>query len=539
MADNAATTANQPATGLAAAPWLAPFARLMAQPALRRSIPAIATIGGLAAAGVLYLALAQGPQRVLYSSLSDRERASVVASLEQNTVDYTIDPATGMIKVAEDDLYRARMLVASDGGLAAVDTGGEMLDSIPLGASRTLEGERLRLSREHELQRTILEIDGIEAARVHLATPERSVFLRENDSPSASVMVRLVRGRSLDPAQVNAIVNLVSGSVAGLASANVRVVDQSGRLLTAGRAPGSASEQQMDVQLALEAKLRDQLAQLLVPLLGEGNFSSEVQVELDRDEVTSARESYGNDSVVRQESQSRSLRQAAGGVGGVPGVLSNTPPPPTSLVDGPPAQQQTQGAGTTGPADSEESASRIYEVGREVAVTSTRPGGIERISVAVAVSDKALAKIKPANADRLSKLIEAAVGANANRGDRVEVLIGKFEPLEVIEPAFYDRPWFSMLARQLVAILAVVLFLLGVRPVAKAIRKRIEEGASPGGQRIATGAAIDGGTLAGLSQLGASSLKERVALARRLAVEQPEHAAQALRRMLAAPGDGR
>lgn len=538
MADNALTTAIQSRASIAAAPWLAPFTRLMAQPALRRSIPAIATIGGLAAAGVLYLALAQGPQRVLYSSLSDRERASVVASLEQNTIDYTIDPATGMITVAEDDLYKARMLVASDGGLATVDTGGEMLDAIPLGASRTLEGERLRLSREHELQRTILEIDGIEAARVHLATPERSVFLRENDSPSASVMVRLVRGRSLDPAQVDAIVNLVAGSVAGLASGNVRVVDQSGRLLTAGRVPESASEQQMGVQQAHEAKLRDQLAQLLVPLLGQGNFSSEVQVELDRDEVTLARESYGNDSVVRQESQSRSSRQAAGGTGGVPGVLSNTPPPPTQLIDGPPGQRQ-DGAGTGGAADSEESASRTYEVGREVAVTSTRPGGIERISVAVAVSDQALSKIKPANADRLRKLIEAAVGANANRGDRVEVLIGKFEPLEVEEPAFYDAPWFAMLTRQLVAIIAVVLLLLGMRPVVKAIRNRIEGVEGAAGSRNATGAAIDGGTLTGLPQIGASSLKERVALARRLAVEQPEQAAQALRRMLAAPGDSR
>lgn len=539
MADNVLTTAIQSRASIADAPWLAPFTRLMAQPALRRSIPAIATIGGLAAAGVLYLALAQGPQRVLYSSLSDRERASVVASLEQNTIDYTIDPATGMITVAEDDLYKARMLVASDGGLATVDTGGEMLDAIPLGASRTLEGERLRLSREHELQRTILEIDGIEAVRVHLATPERSVFLRENDSPSASVMVRLVRGRSLGPAQVDAIVNLVAGSVAGLASGNVRVVDQSGQLLTAGRVPESASEQQMGAQQAHEAKLRDQLAQLLVPLLGQGNFTSEVQVELDRDEVTLARESYGNDGVVRQESQSRSSRQAAGAASGVPGVLSNTPPPPSALVDGPPGQQRQDSGGTAGPADSEESASRTYEVGREVAVTSTRPGGIERISVAVAVSDQALAKIKPANADRLRKLIEAAVGANANRGDRVEVLIGKFEPLEVEEPAFYDAPWFAMLTRQLVAIIAVVLLLLGMRPVMKAIRKRIEGVEGTAGSRIAAGAAIDGGTLAGLPQLGASSLKERVALARRLAVEQPEQAAQALRRMLAAPGDGR
>lgn len=538
MAEDVQTTPAPLGPNPALPTWLAPLGRMLRQPALRRSLPAIITIGGLAAAGVLYLALAQGPQRVLYSSLSDSERAAVVASLEQNAIEYTIDPATGMVKVAEADLYRARMLIASDGEVAGVDTSGQMLDAIPLGASRTLEGERLRLSREHELQRTILEVDGIEAARVHLATPERSVFLRENAAPSASVMVRLVRGRSLDPAQVDAIVNLVSGSVSGLASANVRVVDQSGRLLTAKISPASAEERQMNAQLALEAKLRDQLAKLLVPLLGEGNFSSEVQIELDRDEVTSARESYGNDAVVRQESQSRSLRQAAGGVGGVPGVLSNTPPPPARLVDGPPGQQAGQDAGAAGPADSEENSSRTYEVGREVAVTSTTPGGIERISVAVAVSDKALAKIKPANADRLRKLIEAAVGAKPDRGDRVEVLIGKFEPLEVFEPAFYDQPWFAMLARQLVAIIAVILFLLAVRPVARAIRKRIESGAGTANPDTAQGAAIEGGMLTALAHPAASNLKERVALARRLAVEQPEHAAQALRRMLAAPGDG-
>ena len=149
----------------------------------------------------------------MYSSLSDSERAQVVETLETGRIDYTIDNGTGMITVSEDDLYRARMLVASDTRLASPEGASEMLDAIPLGSSRTLEGERLRLARERELMLTISAIDGIEKVRVHLATPERSVFVRENNAPSASVMVQLSGGRSLSQSQVEAIVNLVSGSV--------------------------------------------------------------------------------------------------------------------------------------------------------------------------------------------------------------------------------------------------------------------------------------------------------------------------------------
>ena len=137
--------------------------------------------------------------------------------------------------------------------------------------------------------RTIAEIDNIESVRVHLATPTRSVFVRENTAPTASVMVRLARGRSLEKSQVDAIVNLVAGSVPGMDSGDVRVVDQNGALLSSDT---SDSEGRLALQSAFESKLRDQVAKLLVPLLGEGNFSSEVQVELDMRESTSARESY-------------------------------------------------------------------------------------------------------------------------------------------------------------------------------------------------------------------------------------------------------
>ncbi|KPQ23191.1 MAG: flagellar M-ring protein FliF, partial [Porphyrobacter sp. HL-46] len=327
----AAPVTGEPA-GLPAAPpqasWRTllpePVAGFIAQPALARALPALAGVGALAAAGMLWMTLASGPDRLLYSSLTDGERAKVVETLEAGGIGYRIDNATGALSVAEDDLYRARMLVASDAGIAAPQGASEMLDAMPLGTSRTLEGERLRLARERELMLTIREIDGIESVRVHLATPERSVFVRENNPPSASVMLRLVGGRSLSQSQVEAIVNLVAASVPGMSADAVRVVDQNGRLLSSPR------EEALDglvLQREFEAKLREQIDALLLPLLGDGNYSAQVQVALDQNEVTSARETYEKDGAVRNESERNATRSGAGPVGGVPGVPANTPPP--------------------------------------------------------------------------------------------------------------------------------------------------------------------------------------------------------------------
>jgi flagellar M-ring protein FliF len=237
MADASLAVTADPAATLPAAPpqasWRTllpePVAGFMAQPALGRALPMIAGVGALAAAGALWMTLAAGPDRVLYTSLTDAERAKVVETLEAGGISYAIDNQTGALSVAQDDVYRAKMLVASNAGIAAPEGAEAMLDAMPLGTSRTLEGERLRLARERELMLTIKEIDGIESVRVHLATPERSVFVRENNPPSASVMVRLVGGRNLTQSQVEAIVNLVAASVPGMSADAVRVVDQNGR----------------------------------------------------------------------------------------------------------------------------------------------------------------------------------------------------------------------------------------------------------------------------------------------------------------------
>jgi len=521
-----------------------PVAGFMAQPALSRAMPMLLGAGALAAAGALWMTLASGPDRVLYTSLTDAERAKVVETLDAGGIAYTIDNQTGALSVAADDVYRAKMMVASDAGIAAPEGAEAMLDSMPLGTSRTLEGERLRMARERELMLTIREIDGIESVRVHLATPERSVFVRENAAPSASVMVRLVGGRSLSQSQVEAIVNLVAASVPGMSADAVRVVDQNGRLLSSPR------EEALDsllLQRELEGKLADQIDALLLPLLGEGNYSAQVQASLDQNEVTTARETYEKEGVVRNESERNATSTGAGPAGGVPGAANNTPPPQATLVDGPPQPAPPATATST---DTETASQRNYELGREVAVTSTRPGALTKLSVAVAVSDAALKKAAPMTAAQLEALVSAAVGADAARGDMVEVVASKFEPADLEPPAFYEEPWFAMLVRYGTALIAVLLVLLfAVRPLIGKLRGRGEPAAAPAadgagalaltGDDAATDAEGENVTLLPGNSGGVpiGDLPRQVELARRLAVSQPDRAVEALQRMLAAPDD--
>jgi flagellar M-ring protein FliF len=515
-------------------------AGFLGQPALARALPALAGVGAVAAAAGLWLAISSGPDRVLYSSLTDAERAKVVETLEAGGIDYAIDNSTGALSVSENDVYRAKMLVASDAGIAAPEGAEAMLDAMPLGTSRTLEGERLRLARERELMLTIKEIDGIESVRVHLATPDRSVFVRENSAPTASVMVRLVGGRSLSQEQVSAIVNLVAASVPGMNADAVRVVDQNGRLLSD---PREQQGEGLNLQREHEAKLSEQLDALLLPLLGEGNFSAQVQVELDTSEVTTARETYEKEGVVRAESERNATRSGGAPAGGVPGVAANTPPPQAQLVDGAPQPAAPPAAGAA--TDSETSSDRSYELGREVAVTTAGPGSLKKLSVAVAVSDKALKAAAPLSAQQLEALVTAAVGANAARGDMVKVVASKFEPTDLAPPAFYEQPWFAMLVRYGTALIAVLLvLLLAVRPLIGKLKGRGANPKSDDAQLALADAGEDddaGATVQPLAIGGNASayadgdLPRQVELARRLAASQPERAVEALQRMLEAP----
>lgn len=516
----------------------AAFTRLRsfaAQPPVRRMLPWFGGLSALGLAALTWAAMAPAPQRVLYSQLGDAERASVVSALDKAGIGYAIDNQTGALSVGEDDVYRARMLVAADGALAQPEGGTALLDSMPMGASRTLEGERLRTARERELMLTIMEIDGVEAVRVHLAEQARSVFVRENLPPSASVMVRMARGRQLAQSQVAAIVSLVAGSVPGLAIDSVRVVDQHGRLLS--DKTGRESDR-LEMQARLEDKLRLQVAALLTPMLGEGNFTSEIQVELDMDEVTTAREAYDKEgSVVRSETRAESTSTAPGRAEGIPGALANTPPPPAAAQPGPP-QGTAPGQNAAG-VNGETSSSRTYELGREVAVANTAPGKLRRLSVAVAISGAAMKNAKAADIDQVRQLVSATVGADVQRGDQVAVVVRKFEPAVDLPLPFYEAPWFAMVLRNAVALIAVLLvMLLGVRPAIRALKggsaPAADRSEAPGERPVAQVLLPDPAT----GRVDPEALGRQVGLAQRLATERPEAAAFALRQMLTSPEPG-
>lgn len=520
-----------------------------AQPPVRRALPWFLGVTAAGASALVWATMAPAPQRVLYADLSDGERAQVAAALGKASIPYRIDNSTGAITVDEDDLYKARMLAASDGALATPETGEQMIDKLPLGASRTLEGERLRSARERELELTIMEIDGIEAVRVHLAEAAKSVFVRDDSPPSASVMVKLARGRQLSDSQVTAIVNLVAGSVPGLSLDAVKVIDQHGRLLSAGN---GADADRLEMQARMEDKLRDQVSALLTPMLGEGNFSTSIQVDLDMDQQTSARESYDKDGVLRSEAAQQSQTAGQQGAAGVPGVLSNTPPPATTAQPGAPQGTQPQPGATasaTPPLNSESSSNKTYELGREVAVKTAAPGAIKRLSVAVALSKEAMAKAKQADIDQIKALVSAAVGADPQRGDQVAIAVRDFQPASVEALPFYEAPWFAMVVRNAVALIAVLLFLLlGVRPVVKALfpgsakaakgkkdKKGKKKGAADDEDEDEDEAGENGAVTPPQQPLGpidAAALQSHIGAAQRLIAERPDHAVAALREML-------
>jgi flagellar M-ring protein FliF len=499
---------------------------LGAQPAVRFALPWFAAIAIAGSAALAWSVLVPETQRVLYSQLDDAERASVAAALDKASITYTIDSGTGALTVDEGDLYRARMSVAADGALAAPDGSDDPLASLPMGASRTLEGERRASARERELMLSIKEIDGVEAVRVHLAQAEKSAFIRDNAPASASVMLRLGRGRQLSESQVSAIVNLVAGSVPGLALDAVKVVDQHGRLLS-DRTAGDSGR--IEMQARIEAGLNSQLTRLLTPMIGEGNFSAEVHADLDMDEVTSARESYDKQGVLRSESQQQS--QSSGSdpaAGGVPGVLSNTPPPQTVAQPGAPAGSASLAPAATAQTNGESSATRTFELGREVAVANTAPGKIKRLSVAVALSAKAMKGVKAPEIAQIKQLVVAAVGADLNRGDDVAVMVRKFDVIPIEEAPIYESAWFAMALRYGAALIAMILvLLLGIRPVVKALRRARTEA-----DEDEEGGMEPGGDTAKPYAIDAAVLGQQVTLAQRYVAEQPENALLALRQML-------
>jgi len=453
-----------------------------AQPAVAKSLPLLGLLAVLGAAALIWMAVAAAPSRTLFSGLADSDKGAVVEALNSAGIANSLDRDTGAIKVSDDDYHRARMLLASQGLPRGGQSGAEVVADMPLGASRAVEAERIRAAREADLARTIEAIDVVQTARVHLAAEQPSVFVRERNNAAASVMLTLAPGRTLGEGQVQAIVNLVASSVPGLAPEQVSVIDQNGRLLSSsgGNAASQASERQLAIQTQVEDRARQAITTLLTPIVGAGNFTTEVHAEMDFSETQSTREGFPENQrqMTAEEGQVSSEGGANGAAppaGGVPGALSNTPPPAAQVAAAPggavtvPAQgapaAATPGAGT---GNRTENYNRSYAVGREVSVTRAQTGTVKRLSVAVALRNPDGRPRGVAEMQQLEQLVKGAVGFDQARGDVVALNSRAFAATEETAPSWWEAGWVSLVVRNLTAlIIALLVIFVFAKPLLK------------------------------------------------------------------------
>jgi len=522
---------------------------------------------GLAALAAVIVALfmwsRQGDWRVLYANLPDRDAGAIVAQLGQMNVPYRISDGGGAIMVPADKVYDIKMKLASAGLPKASVAGFEILDNARFGQTASQERMNQQRALEGELVRTITQLDGVESARVHLAMPNQNGFFREQQKPSASVMLTLHPGRMLDTSQVAGIVHLVSSSVPELAPQAVSVVDQRGALLSMTNEAGqSLDAKQLQYVSRIENTYLDRVRGILEPVLGADNVRATVTADVDfsQSEATSEqfRPNQGNEPAAVRSAQS--VESAGGGQTiptGVPGAATNQPPTPANApING--QAQQLQGAqtGGTGGNMRRENVTN-YEVDKTVRVTRNGSGTVKRINAAVVVNHrttidkKGKPKTEPLSQeeiDKLTELVKEAVGFNADRGDSVKVISTPFQaPTEEApsEVPLWQQPWVLDLLRAGAVPGALALVALGVifgaiRPAIKAAavppptEKDDEKAGAEGGANKLLDAVVDDaealpGADGSLPALEAPKQNEALEAARRLAKENPVAVANIVR----------
>ena len=473
--------------------------KLANDPGVRRSVPAILgvvlTVIGLSA----FYFMNKPPLTTLYANMPDAEKARVVESLKNSGVQVSLDPTTGDVLVPTSDYHSARMQLAAQGLPTSVPEGYDTIGEIPMGSSRTVENVRLKQSQEIELARSISEIQGLVAARVHLAIPEKSVFARASVPPSASVFVQMEDGRALSRQQISAIVHLVSSSVPNMPKGEVTVVDQYGNLLsTPGKSAASAlSDSQLEHRIRLEDIYRERIISIVTPIVGGGNVMAQVNLDIDftRSEVTE--ELVDPERNALRSEQRSSDTSSEMNARGIPGAMSNRAPAATEMND-----QQGDSAAEGGVANRSSSEVRNYEVSRTVSTTQKPGTNIKRINASVLVRElevvdpeTGLSEIKPISAEQLAeieKLVMNAIGLDLERGDSVTVSSAAFvSTLKGVTKPWYDMEWAVNLMKQGMTILIMAVVVLGViRPLIARIMVPAAAGA-PGEAMVSLDDEID------------------------------------------------
>jgi flagellar M-ring protein FliF len=458
-------------------------------------------VGGAAIAAVIagsWMWSKKPEYRVLFSNFSDRDGGAIVASLQQMNVPYQFAEGGGAILVPADKVHDVRLKLASQGLPKGGNVGFELMENQKLGVSQFLEQVNFQRALEGELAKSIQSVGAIQAARVHLALPKNSVFVREQQKPTASVLLNLHPGRSLDPQQVSAIVHLVASSVPDLPVKNVTVVDQSGNLLSEQpKSPGAKGldATQLKYVQELQQSIVRRIESIITPIAGENNVRAEATADVDFSTSEQAAEIYkpnqGQNAAAIRSQHNSEAQNGGNTVSGVPGALSNQPPAPATA----PLTQPLNGAPAPAPAASgsmQRDNTVNYEIDKTVRYVQQPMGGIKRLTVAVVVNHKRVidktgkATYRPltdAEKTEITNLVKEAMGFNQERGDSVNVVNSPFANLErEIEPAvpLWKQPEMWDLGKEagrylLIALVLMFLYFKVVKPLLKGLNRKDEE----------------------------------------------------------------
>ena len=457
--------------------------RMASQPAVQRAMPAAAAILVAFIGLVAYLVLQQPSRTTLYASLPESEKSKILDALTNSGINATIDPTTGDVMVPVPDYHESKMKLAAQGLPTSVPGGYDSLGEIQMGTSRAVESMRLKESQEIELARSISEIDYVTASRVHLAIPEKSVFVRDTAPVTASVFVQLLEGRALGASQVKAITHLVSSSVPGLNEENVTIVDQYGKLLSnpIDDPESILSNSQLQHRVRLENIYRSRVISIITPIVGAGNVSAQINLELDFTLSEETEEIVDPEQSVLRSEQNTLDTTTDGKAKGIPGALSNTPPMAPELKNSPEAAAAGESV-----LSSSSSNVRNYEISRKVLTKKNPSGGITKIQAAVLVRETTslnedgveISSISDVTKERITLLVKDVIGFNEDRGDSLTVSSSPFvATLEGVNLPWYELDWIQKGLTQAIMVILLGIVTFGVlRPLVNRIIVPIDAG---------------------------------------------------------------
>jgi flagellar M-ring protein FliF len=498
------------------------------------------------ALGVTVAMWSQSPNySMLYANLNARDMSEVTQSLDNAGIKYQLERGAGAILVPADEVHEARMNLATQGLPHSSDVGFELLEKDQgFGSNSFLQKARYNRALEGELAQSISKLNVVESARVHLAIPKQSAFARKTSKPAVSVVLNLYPGRVLDEMQVAGIVNMVASSVPELDAENVTVIDQKGRLLSSSGSTSDLmlSSTQFDYTRKLEERYVKRIIDIISPIAGIDGVRAQVVADIDFTAQEQTRESYQPEQTAVRSEQLFEENSDLPGAMGIPGALSNQPPP-AGTTENLQAVSQTEEVVAAPPMRNTSRSVRNYEVDRTISHTRNSPVSLNKLSVAVVVDyrqtrdEKGKIERIPLEAgemERIMALVREAVGLNEARGDTINVVNTPFQLSETIEPLpevpIWEQAWVLSLAKQLLGALAVLFIAFGIlRPM---LRNLSTQGNYSTARALPAGQA--GGQLAlgddqlTLSNQSPASGQQLMEMASTMAKEDPKRVAQVL-----------